>query len=190
MRRLIEEIRNCNLCSHKGPDTVPLPGEGNPSARVLIVGEQPPEYASYSRTMLSGPSGRILKELINMSSLDAEDIYITSLLKCTLPEQGDRVRLCLSKCLPYTLRQIETLNPRIVCPLGGKVTQILTGGRLSVRKHRAIPVELDGRIYFPLFHPSELFYNYNLRNTMEMDFIKLGNLYISLIRGRSKYFKR
>jgi len=181
MEELIKEIESCRLCEGRIKGTIPVAGEGNNKARVLLIGELPPESTHYSRSMFSGPSGRILKELINLSSLDRDDIYVTSLLKCTLSLEGDILRFSLSNCMPYIYRQIEIIKPLIICPLGSKVLKTLTGNRLDFYRYRGVPARLESQLYFPLLNPAEVFYNYNLRSIMERYFINLGKLYNSLI---------
>jgi DNA polymerase len=184
MEKLIKAIENCRLCNERIESTTPIPGEGNINGRVLFIGELPPEYAHYSRSMFSGPTGKVLKELINLSSLDFEDIYVTSLLKCTLPLHKERVHFNLSNCFPFLASQIRKIDPIIICPLGSTVLSVLTGGRLNMEEHRGKPVKFERKIYFPLIHPSKAFYDFNKRHQMERDIVELGNFYNSLIKKR------
>ncbi len=184
MDELNNEIQNCRLCHDAtNSNIIPMPGEGTSQAKILIVCEQPPEDGRYSRSMFTGPSGRTLKEVINLSPVDSDDIFVTSLLKCNMPLDREKMRSSISNCIPYLKRQIEFMDPLIICTLGRKVFQTLTGGRYQFHKYRGTPVKWEGRLYYPVINPPEIFYDYNLRYALEEDFIKLGKLYKDISRN-------
>ncbi|MBA1333918.1 MAG: hypothetical protein HPY66_0311 [Firmicutes bacterium] len=184
MDTLIKIIERCERCREREKGEKPLHGEGNVNARVVFVCETPPEYAYLTKSMLTGPGGKVLRELINLSSLDIDDIYITALLKCTLSVPGERVHFNISRCFPYLVSQLRRIKPMVICPLGGTVLRIMTGDRLSLKEHRGKPVSINDAIYFPLLHPAQAYYDFNTRHRMEMDMISLGKLYRSLISNK------
>lgn len=184
MDELIKTIGKCELCSERKKEESPLHGEGNVNARVVFVCETPPEYAYLTKSMLTGPGGKILRELISLSSLDIDDIYITALLKCTLSIPSERVHFNIFKCFPYLTSQLRRIKPIVICPLGGTVLRIMTKDKLSLKEHRGKPVNMKGTIYFPMLHPSEAYYDFNTRHRMEIDMISLGKLYRNLISNR------
>jgi DNA polymerase len=79
------EIKRCSRCRLSETRIHALCGEGNLSAKLMLIAQAPGENEDRSGTMFIGPSGKVLDELLKMNDIDRKNIYMTNLIKCMLP---------------------------------------------------------------------------------------------------------
>lgn len=82
----------------------------------------------------------------------------------------------LGACKDFTLRQIEKVRPRVVCVMGSHALKALLGGKAALTRLHGQPVQKNGLVYFPTFHPAAIFYNEDLHPVMEEDMRRLRQL--------------
>lgn len=157
----LEDIRadlgpctRCPLC--QGRNNIVF-GEGPPDASVMFVGEGPGREEDIQGRPFVGRSGQLLTDIIVKGmKLMREDCYIGNIVKCRPPENRDPLPDEAAVCLPFLMRQIEAIKPRVIIALGRIASQYLLGtteplGRLRNRFH-----DLHGIPVMPTFHPSAL----------------------------------
>ena len=117
---IADEIRSCTRCNlHQGRQNA-VPGEGDPRARVMLVGEGPGREEDVLGKPFVGRSGRLLSELLDRAGLERPSLFITSVVKCR--PHGNRMprKQEWSTCAQVHLqRQIDVIQPDVICVLGG-----------------------------------------------------------------------
>lgn len=162
---LHERIRTCTLCPLHETRTHAVPGCCNPHSRILFVGEAPGRREDEMGLPFVGRAGTLLDELLFMIGLSREEVFITSILKCRPP--GNRMpRLQeISSCTPYLMRQIEAIDPRLICALGSVAKRFF-----DIKSKRGTPFQWEERAIVPTYHPAAALYNPALRKALEADF--------------------
>lgn len=149
--------------------TNPVPGEGDPDAEVMFIGEAPGAKEDQTGTPFVGAAGRFLDAMLNSIELSRERVFITSIVKFRPPENRDPTPQEISESLPLLRRQIEIIQPQLIVLLGRHAMNVFLPGAVISQAHGR-PVEQDGQLYLPLFHPAAALHNGGLRQTLMDDF--------------------
>jgi len=160
---LCAEARRCTACPRMAGRRRVLSGACGPvPARLMLVGEAPGRRgADRTGVPFSGDaSGRALDELLEGAGLARGAIFLTNAVLCNPRDAAGRnappTRAEVSNCSGFLARQIERVNPKVVAPLGATalaaLEQLHPHGRTLVDAGR--PLDWNGRVLFPLFHPS------------------------------------
>ncbi|MFP4473125.1 MAG: uracil-DNA glycosylase [Candidatus Omnitrophota bacterium] len=156
-------------------------GEGPRHPAVMFIGEAPGRKEDESGRPFVGAAGCELDTLLRSISLQRKDVYITSVLKYRPPKNRDPRASEVSAHVPFLIRQIELLRPRVLATLGNWATRlILAGGDPCVMG--AMPpigkvhgternIRIGKRQYtvLPLYHPAAILYNRSLEDVARKD---------------------
>ena len=93
-------------------------GEGNPDCDVLFIGEAPGQNEDIQKRPFVGRGGQLLRECIRGIGWKEADVYITNIVKRRPPENRDPLPEEIAAYTPYLTRQIATINPKVIVPLG------------------------------------------------------------------------
>lgn len=172
---LRQQIETCTRCElHRGA-TNAVPGEGNPNARILLIGEAPGFHEDAKGMPFVGNSGKFLTELLGKAGLTREDVFITNVVKHRPPGNRDPLPDEMTACAHFLSEQIEIINPDVIVTLGRfSMAKYFPGERIS--KIHGQPKEVDGRYIVPMYHPAAALHNGSLRPELEADFLKLPRL--------------
>jgi DNA polymerase len=157
LREVREEIGDCTRCRlHAGRKNIVF-GTGNPDARLVFVGEGPGEEEDLQAEPFVGKAGQLLTRMIQAIQLDRSEVYIANVVKCRPPENRDPQEDEIATCLPFLMKQLAVIQPRIVCTLGRFSTQALLGTKEGITKLRGRFQRLEnGIMVMPTYHPSFL----------------------------------
>jgi len=181
IERRIESCRKCDLWKLR---TKPVPGSGNPKARLMLIGEAPGYWEDQKGLPFVGRAGKLLDELLGSIGLSRNDVYITNIVKCRPPENRDPTEDEIRACAPYLDAQIDAIRPKVIAPLGRHSMRYV----LMKFGFKPEPISrihgkvfeartLIGRIRIvPLYHPAAALYNPRLRDTLFEDFVRLREL--------------
>ncbi len=161
-------IRNCKRCSLHQTRTKAVPGEGNPNAEVMLVGEAPGRREDETGRPFVGRAGKLLEQLLESIGLSREDVYITSVLKCRPPKNRNPRAGEIQECREYLEKQISAIDPKVICSLGGVATRLLLD-KGSMKKAHGNIIRCEGRVYLPMYHPAAVFYG-KKKETLKKDF--------------------
>ena len=150
-----------------------VPGEGNPDADVVIVGEAPGASEDKQGRPFVGSAGRLLDRLLEDAALVRGDVFITNVVKARPPGNRDPRRDEVEHHLPWLLAQLEVIAPRFVVPLGRHALGRFVADAKIGEVHGTV-VESDGRTLFPMYHPAAALHNQSLRSTLHEDAARLG----------------
>ncbi len=163
LKLLAEEVSactNCGLCEGR-TQTVFSDGSGN--ADLVFVGEAPGENEDKQGVPFVGRAGALLTDIIEKGmKLRREDVYICNVIKCRPPENRDPSKEEKQACEPFLVRQLELVQPKVICALGGHAAKTLlktdeSTGRLRGRWHsyHGIPLRVTYHPAYLLRSPGE-----------------------------------
>ncbi len=151
-----------------------VPGEGNPDADVVIVGEAPGASEDKQGRPFVGSAGRLLDRLLEEAGLVRDDVFITNVVKARPPKNRDPKADEVEHHLPWLLAQLEVIEPRLVVPLGRHaLARFVAGVKIGEAHGRVLQTD-DGRTIFPWYHPAAALHNQSLRETLHADARALG----------------
>ncbi|MGI6643966.1 MAG: uracil-DNA glycosylase [Bacillota bacterium] len=147
-------VLECTACELRRGAKGVVFGEGNPAARILLVGEGPGRDEDLTGRPFVGRAGQLLDSLLKSVGLTRKDVFIANIVKCRPP--GNRLPFPaeVEKCLPHLRAQIRILKPRIVVLLGALASQTLLDPSIRVTRDRGKWFEREGVSYLVTFHPA------------------------------------
>ncbi|GBD29426.1 hypothetical protein HRbin32_00515 [bacterium HR32] len=176
MARIAEEIRNCQRCPLHEGRTQAVPGEGPPDAPLLFVGEGPGAEEDQQGRPFVGAAGRLLDKLLASIRIPRERVFITNTVRCRPPGNREPHPGEVAACLPYLVRQMSVLQPRVVCLLGATATRALLGADQKLNQVRGRALREAGRWWFATYHPAAALRSASLAKALEEDFRRLRRL--------------
>ena len=150
-----------------------VPGEGDPNADIMIVGEAPGASEDKQGRPFVGRAGKLLDELLAAAGLERADVYITNVVKARPPGNRDPRADEVAHHMPWLEAQLALIKPRLVVPLGRHALAHFTDGAKISEVHGTEITE-RGRALFPLYHPAAALHNQSLRGTLFEDARALG----------------
>lgn len=147
-------------------------GSGNPQAEIVFIGEAPGKNEDIKGEPFVGAAGKFLNEMLEMVGLKRAEVYITNIVKYRPPNNRDPLPEEKSVFLPYLVKQIDIINPKLIITLGRHSMDVLLPG-LRISQVHGEPKRFRGRVFMPLFHPAAALYNGGLRQTLIDDFAKI-----------------
>lgn len=151
-----------------------VPGEGSPSAQVMLVGEAPGATEDELGRPFVGRAGRLLDELLAEAGLERADVWITNVVKARPPGNRDPRAVEVAHWMPWLERELALIRPRLVVPLGRHALRHFAPDSRIAEVHGR-RLEARGRELFPLYHPAAAMYNQALRATLFADARALGD---------------
>jgi len=174
------EVESCTLCDLHVTRTRGVPGEGDPDADLMFVGEAPGYHEDQQGRPFVGQAGKLLEQLLAGIGLTREQVFIANVLKSRPPNNRDPKPEEIVACQPYLRRQIELIKPKVICTLGNFATKLLSGDPAGITRVHGRPqaLEVGGHsLYlFPIFHPAAALYTPAMLATLKEDFLRLPEL--------------
>lgn len=175
-----EEVSTCKACSLCKGRTNVVFGEGNPHARVMIIGEAPGKNEDLQGKPFVGAAGKFLDELLEVAGLKREDVFIANVLKCRPPSNRNPKPEEIEACATFLRQQTQTISPDVIVTLGNFATQFILRTGVGITHLRGT-VQRAGRfLVLPVFHPAAAIYDRSKRDVLLSDFERVG----SLVRDR------
>jgi DNA polymerase len=173
LQKIIKKCMKCNLA--KTRKNV-VPGEGDPHARLVFVGEAPGEDEDIQGRPFVGRAGKLLDQLIERIGLRRSEVYICNVLKCRPPNNRDPEPYEVAACKDYLLAQLNVIKPKVICTLGRHAYNTLFGVDEKITRIRGKLTMYHGTKLLPTFHPSYLLRNQTKITEAWEDMEKLKNL--------------
>jgi DNA polymerase len=156
-------------------------GSGNADADLMFIGEAPGANEDRQGVPFVGQAGRLLDTLLGEIGLQRTDVFICNVLKCRPPGNRDPLPQEIDACQDYLFRQLELIEPRVVCTLGNFSTKLLRAdpGTGITRLHGREEIRRIGprrvRLY-PIYHPAAALYTPKMLDVLRADFHRLPAL--------------
>ncbi len=191
LEELHQQILACTLCPLAKGRTQAVPGEGNPSAKVMFIGEAPGEQEDAQGRPFVGPAGRFLNELLALAGLTREDVFITNTVKCRPPNNRTPSAEEMAACHPYLQAQIALIRPKVVCLLGAAALKaVLPELKVTISQVHGQAFTKSGIIFVPLFHPAAALHQPKWKDTLRQDMLKLKALLAQVLSDEHRQGQR
>jgi DNA polymerase len=152
-------VSGCRRCNLYKTAKHPVPGEGNPDADLVCVGEAPGATEDEQGRPFVGQAGQLLTKILGAIDLRREDVFICNVLKHRPPGNRNPDPDEVAACSPYLVRQIALLRPRVILALGTFAAQTLLQTRESIGKLRGRIHRYHGVPLIVTYHPAALLRN-------------------------------
>jgi uracil-DNA glycosylase family 4 len=182
LKAVWQQAQACTRCPQLAATrTTVVFGAGNADADLMFVGEAPGANEDKQGLPFVGHAGRLLDTLLGEIELTRADVFVVNVLKCRPPGNRDPLPGEIEACQDYLFRQLELIEPRVVCTLGNFSTKLLrtdphTGitrlhGREEIRRIGPRNVRL-----YPLYHPAAALYTPSMLEILRTDFGRIPEL--------------
>jgi uracil-DNA glycosylase family 4 len=157
---LREEALACTRCALSRTRTQVVFSDGNPGARLMVVGEAPGEQEDLKGRAFVGPAGKFLDLLLASVGLDRNSTaYICNVLKCRPPGNRNPLPAEIEACTPFLKRQIQVIAPEAILAVGLFSGRFLSGKDLALGKLRGSVYSYEGVPVVVSYHPAALLRN-------------------------------
>ena len=156
---IAKAVAACTACGLYAGAKNPVPGEGNPHAGFVCVGEAPGATEDETGRPFVGAAGQLLTKILAAINLSREDVFICNVLKHRPPGNRNPAPEEVKACSPYLLRQLELLQPRVILALGTFAAQTLLQTTTPIGKLRGQVHRYYGVPLIVTYHPAALLRN-------------------------------
>ena len=161
---IAKKIAMCKRCPLCGQRKNVVPGEGNPSPLVLVIGEGPGEEEDESGRPFVGPAGRLLDKMLGAIALSRnKNCFISNIVKCRPPHNRDPEKQEAAACRSFLDAQIHVLKPKMILAMGRVALQNILDTSIGINKMRGKFVDFKGIPFMPTYHPSALLRDESLK---------------------------
>ena len=154
-----QSVATCTRCPLYATAKNPVPGQGNPNAALMIVGEAPGATEDEQGLAFVGAAGQLLTKILAAVDLKREDVFICNVLKHRPPGNRNPMPDEVTACSPYLIRQFELIQPRAILALGTFAAQTLLQTKLAIGKLRSQVHRYHGVPLIVTYHPAALLRN-------------------------------
>jgi uracil-DNA glycosylase len=180
LKAVYEEARGCVRCPLHQTRTTVVFGAGNADAELMFVGEAPGANEDRIGLPFVGQAGKLLDKLLAEIDLDRKDVFVANTLKCRPPQNRDPHPNEIEACNDYLRRQVDLIEPTVICTLGNFSTKLLRADTTGIsRLHGREEVRIIGpravRLY-PLYHPAAALYTPSMLEALRADFHRIPEL--------------
>ncbi len=164
--KIAKNIAACCECQLNKTRTNCVPGQGNPNARIVFVGEAPGQSEDEQGLPFVGRSGKLLTNIIEAMGLSRDDVFICNILKCRPPNNDNPTPEQIDACSHFLHDQLAVIKPEVIVALGAYAAKTLLKcktpiGQLRGKFHEYRPTPSSDPIKLAAtYHPSYLLRNY------------------------------
>lgn len=159
MNDLGREVVGCKRCSLAVTRKNIVFGDGNPSAKIVFVGEAPGADEDEQGLPFVGRAGQLLTNIIKAMGLERNDVYICNILKCRPPGNRNPLPEEIHLCEPFLKKQLQIISPQIICALGTFAAKTLLKTETPISALRGRFHLYEGIKLMPTYHPAYLLRN-------------------------------
>lgn len=172
LEEIADEIRVCTLCELCRGRANPVPGQGNPEAEVMFIGEAPGQNEDRQGVPFVGNAGQFLNEMLGAIGWTRDDVFVTNVVKCRPPGNRDPLPDEIMACGSHLDAQIAALDPLMIVTLG-RFSMARWFAKERISRIHGQPKYVDKRVIVPMYHPAAALHQPSLRETIKADMQKL-----------------
>jgi uracil-DNA glycosylase len=184
IREDIGDCKRCRLCEERNKIVF---GSGNAKAELVFVGEGPGRDEDLQGLPFVGRAGKLLTQMIEAMGLTRDQVYIANVVKCRPPENRQPEKDEVATCIPFLMRQLDVIHPKVIVCLGNIAAQNLLGTMKSISHFRGQWFDFRGMQLLATYHPAYLLRNPAAKGDVWKDLQKvMGVLGLKLPKSSSK----
>lgn len=149
----LRDCQKCRLCEHRNHI---VPGEGNPNAQLMFIGEGPGQEEDRLGRPFVGRSGELLTRMIHAIGIERSEVYICNIVKCRPPQNRNPEPDEAEACLGYLRQQVALVRPKVIVLLGKVACRYTLREEVFITRDHGRWYERKGTWFMPTFHPSAL----------------------------------
>lgn len=161
LNELYLQSKDCLKCSLGETRTNFVFGEGNPEAKIVIIGEAPGAEEDRLGRPFVGRSGQLLDKILAAIGFSRDDVFICNIVKCRPPGNRNPQKDEIQSCLPWLEKQLEALEPKVLLLLGRVAANTLFENNESMGSMRGKILTWKGYDVVVTYHPAALLRNPN-----------------------------
>lgn len=133
---LEEAVRKFDGCALKKTATKTVFSDGNPEAKIMLIGEAPGAQEDVQGIPFCGASGQLLDKMLLSIGLDRSKVYISNTIFWRPPGNRQPNEVEVNTCLPFVEKHIALVAPKLLILSGGTATNVLLKKDLSISRLR------------------------------------------------------
>ena len=146
----------------------------------MLIGEAPGAEEDKQGEPFVGRAGQLLNDIIKSIGFERKDVYIANILKCRPPNNRDPLPAEMATCMPYLIKQIDLIKPKVILCLGRIAANGLLDKKLSLTALRESTYVFNGVQVVATYHPAALLRNPNWKRGCWEDVKKFKKIYDEL----------
>lgn len=170
LQELKEIALQCNRCNLRQGCKGVVFGEGDPKAKVMLVGEGPGAVEDEMGRPFVGPAGQLLERILEAAGFRREEVYIANAVKCRPPGNRMPEPAEIAACFPYLEAQIRIIQPAILVCLGAAAAKALLHPQARITEIRGQWQDRGGIKVMPTYHPAALLRDPGKKRPVWQDF--------------------
>jgi uracil-DNA glycosylase len=155
-----EQVKVCKKCVLCKTRTNTVFAEGDPMAKLMLIGEGPGEDEDLSGRPFVGRSGQLLDKMMGAMGITRAQVYIANVVKCRPPNNRQPAPEETAACSPYLFQQIDWVQPLVIVTLGLPATQLILNLKKPMGAMRGVWHDWRGIKVMPTYHPSYVLRSY------------------------------
>lgn len=148
-----------DVCPLQASATNMVPGQGNPDAELVFIGEGPGAEEDKTGLAFVGAAGKLLTRIIEGMGMTRDEVWIGNIVKWRPPGNRTPVPEEIEACMPYLREQLAVIEPRVIVCLGATAVKGLLDVQTGITRLRGTWRAFDGIDVMPTFHPAYLLRN-------------------------------
>ncbi|MFC1780250.1 uracil-DNA glycosylase [Patescibacteria group bacterium] len=173
--QLIIECKKCNKCNLRADATQVVPGDGNPKADIMFIGEGPGANEDKEGIPFCGAAGKFLDEMLGSIGIQRNDVYITNMIRCRPPGNRDPQDDEIKACKSWTNGLIKIIKPKVFVLLG-RFSMAKFFPKFKISQVHGKAYKKWDRVFVIMYHPAVALYNGSFRETLINDMKVLRNI--------------
>jgi len=169
LNSISEKIANCRRCNLWKETTHSVPGEGNPSSKVVFIGEGPGYNEDKLGRPFVGRAGKLLDKVLLSIGILREDVFITNIIKHRPPENRDPESGEITACKIWLDQQLEVIKPKVIITLGRySLERYIPKAKITALHGR--PTLVKSQVVIPMYHPAAALRSTVILESFKQDF--------------------
>jgi DNA polymerase len=173
LAQIRDDLGDCHRCKLANGRKTIVFGEGDPHAKLVFIGEGPGADEDEQGRPFVGRAGKLLDRMILAIGMKREEVYICNVVKCRPPGNRTPEKDEVEACSPFLFRQLEALQPRLICCLGAPAVRTVLGIKEGITKIRGHFFSFGSSKALATVHPAYILRNPREEKILREDFEKI-----------------
>ena len=168
-----QDLGDCQRCKLAPTRNKIVFGQGDPHAALVFIGEGPGADEDEQGLPFVGRAGKLLNRMIQSIDMKREEVYICNIVKCRPPANRTPEKDEVEACSPFLFRQIQAIQPKLICCLGAPAMKTLLGIKEGITRVRGQIFDFASTKVLVAYHPAYILRNPREEKILREDFEKI-----------------